>query len=80
MLLPSFTVDLWIGESEDVRGLMLFSEDNDSWREVPDWASFLLRLGVKFPLDPIETRRICLVSMPCDSAAAGLVALGAMVR
>jgi len=70
----------WIDESEDVTGSMLFSEGNGSWREVPGWAHFLIRLGVKFPPDNMKTRRICLVSMPCDSTAAGLVALGAMAR
>jgi len=57
---------------------MLFSEACSAWREIPNWASFLLRFGYEWPVEDNETRRVALISMPCDSAAAGLVTLGAM--
>lgn len=59
---------------------MDFSEANGEWRSIPQWADFLLRFGRGWPAAPDGGRRIALVSMPCDSAAAGLVALGAMIR
>ncbi|MBV6417422.1 MAG: hypothetical protein CMLOHMNK_02122 [Steroidobacteraceae bacterium] len=59
---------------------MQFSESNDTWRLIPPWADFLIRLGHGWPASPSGRERICLVSMPCDSAAAGLIALGAMIR
>lgn len=59
---------------------MLFSEANREWPSIPHWAEFLIRLGCDWPRGVAENRRIALVSMPCDSAAAGLVALGAMIR
>ena len=57
---------------------MLSSEAGEPWREVPPWAGFLIRLGFTWPEARPPARRIGLVSMPCDSPAAGLVALGAM--
>jgi hypothetical protein len=57
-----------------------FSEVNGAWQVIPRWADFLVRLGFEWPEGESETRRIGLISMPCDSAAAGLVALGAMRR
>ena len=59
---------------------MQFSEANGAWYIIPHWADFLVRLGFGWPEGESETRRIGLISMPCDSAAAGLVALGAMRR
>ena len=59
---------------------MDFSEANGEWRPIPQWADFLLRFGQGWPSPPAGSRRIALVSMPCDSAAAGLVTLGAMIR
>lgn len=63
-----------------VSGTMLLSEANDEWRPIPSWAGFLIRLGYRWSGNDSEQRRIALVSMPCDSAAAGLIALGALVR
>lgn len=57
-----------------------FSEGGSAWKPVPNWANFLLKLGYNWPASTLTERRIALVSMPCDSAAAGLVTLGAMVR
>ena len=59
---------------------MDFSEADSEWRSVPDWASFLIELGFAWIATPHDSRRIALVSMPSDSAAAGLIALGAMRR
>ena len=63
------------------RGFVLqFSESNTPWQAVPRWVDFLLRCGY-FYADPVPSgRRIGLISMPSESAAAGLVALGAMRR
>jgi hypothetical protein len=55
-----------------------FSEANGAWQRVPEWAEFLVRFGFAWCDSKPAVRRIAIVSMPCDSAAAGLVALGAM--
>jgi hypothetical protein len=57
---------------------MEFSEANNPWRTIPDWASFLIEFGFVWLAQPRESRRIAVISMPSDSAAAGLVTLGAM--
>ena len=59
---------------------MLFSEADQEWRPVPHWVEFLIRLGYDWPDGVSGQRRIALVSMPCDSAAASLIALGALIR
>lgn len=55
-----------------------FSESGGDWRPVPPWAAFLLRFGYLWR-SASKTRRIALLTMPCDSAAAGLIALGALI-
>lgn len=57
---------------------MEFSEANGPWRNVPEWASFLIDLGFEWVKSRPQTRRIAVVSMPSDSAAAGLISLRAM--
>jgi hypothetical protein len=58
---------------------MLFSEGNREWREIPRWADFLIRLGFQWnQLD--SARRIGVVTLPCDSPAAALVSLGALIK
>jgi hypothetical protein len=57
-----------------------FSEAHESWRTVPHWASFLIEFGFAWLAQPLVARRIAVITMPSDSAAAGLVALGAMRR
>ena len=57
---------------------MKFSEANDPWRSVPEWASFLIEFGFAWLAPTLASRRIAVISMPSDSAAAGLIALGAM--
>jgi len=59
---------------------MKFSEHQGPWRPIPEWARFLVQLGFTWSSIGPPTRRLGLISMPCDSAAAGLVALGAMRR
>ncbi|HSS20974.1 MAG TPA: hypothetical protein VLL54_12940 [Pyrinomonadaceae bacterium] len=59
---------------------MEFSESKHGWISLPAWSRFLIDFGYEWPTDEARPRRIALISMPCDSAGAGLVALGAMVR
>jgi hypothetical protein len=59
---------------------VLISEGNQAWRPLPPWVQFLLRLGYEWPSSPATFRRIALMSLPCDSAAAALITLGALVR
>ena len=59
---------------------MLISEAGRKWRPLAGWAEFLVQFGYQWPSGDLGSRRISLVSMPCDSAAAGLIALGALVR
>jgi len=58
----------------------LYSEDSSDWMAMPRWVDFLIRVGFTWPDDVNRQRRIALISMPCDSEAAGLVALGAHTR
>lgn len=65
-----------VGESR-----ALFSEQGSQWCAVPSWADFLIELGRRWPTAAAaQVRRIALVSMPCDSAAAGLITLGGVIR
>ena len=57
-----------------------FSECDGAWVPIPAWARFLIDLGFRWPRTDSGRNRVCLISMPCDSAGAGLVALGALVR
>ena len=57
---------------------MNFSEAHEPWRSVPEWASFLIEFGFAWLAPTLGARRIAVISMPSDSAAAGLIALGAM--
>lgn len=56
---------------------MRFSEANSSWQVIPPWAVFLIRYGFSWRAGR-GRRRIGIISMPCESAGAGLVALGAI--
>jgi len=58
---------------------VLFSEAGGDWRATPEWASFLIRFGYAWRTSS-KARRIALLTLPCDSAAAGLISLGALVR
>lgn len=59
---------------------MDFQESNTGWQPMPAWVEYLIQCGFKWPNASESPRRIALISMPCDSAAAGLIALGAMIR
>jgi hypothetical protein len=59
---------------------MDFSELKGEWQPIPYWVRFLVQMGYNWPRSGTRPRRIALVSMPCDSAGAGLIALGAMVH
>ena len=57
---------------------MRYSESENEWLDyIPKWVIYLMRLGYTFA-EKAKERRISLISMPCDSQGAGLVALGAM--
>lgn len=57
-----------------------FSEGKRHWHPIPAWVRFLIDFGYKWPRTNPRPRRIALISMPCDSPAAGLISLGAMAR
>lgn len=59
---------------------MEFSEALTPWRSIPDWASCLMEFGYDWQDGVGDSRRIAVISMPADSAAAGLVALGVIRR
>jgi hypothetical protein len=56
---------------------MRFSEADAPWQPVPSWAAYLITCGFAWA-EGHERRRIGIISMPCESAGAGLVALGAI--
>jgi hypothetical protein len=59
--------------------MLAFSENEHKWQQIPRWAYFLIRFGFQWDFNVSEQRRIALFSMPCDSAAASLIALGALI-
>jgi hypothetical protein len=58
---------------------MRFSEADGPWQPVPLWVDFLIRCGFAWA-KAHDTRRIAVISMPCESGGAALVALGAIRR
>jgi hypothetical protein len=60
--------------------MIQFSEANGGWQPIPQWVGFMIRLGYAWPVAGQRPRRVTLVSMPSDSAAAGLITLGALIR
>ena len=56
---------------------MWFSEVNGPWQSIPPWAVYLMRYGFSWGAG-CGRRRIGIISLPCESAGAGLVALGAI--
>lgn len=60
--------------------MMEFYEDSIGPLAIPDWASYLISVGYGWLDYSCSSRRIALVSLPGDSAAAGLVALGALLK
>lgn len=59
---------------------MDFKEEPGHWMPMPRWADFLVQFGYLWPQKELETRRICLISMPCESPGAALVTLGSLIR
>jgi hypothetical protein len=59
---------------------MQFSDTDGPWQRIPQWAEFLVACGFMLGDAGLGRRRICVISMPCESSSAGLVALGAMRR
>jgi hypothetical protein len=59
--------------------MISFSEAGDDWRALPSWVRWFLNLGYLWDRSAGK-RRICLVSTPCDSPGAALIALGLMRR
>lgn len=55
-----------------------FREGVDAWRPLPSWARFFLCAGYRLQSTVGSTRRIILLTMPCESAGAALLTLGAM--
>lgn len=58
---------------------MDFSDNDGSFISVPRWADYLIRFGYFFGSIEKQERRIALVSMPCPSTGAGLIALGCLI-
>jgi hypothetical protein len=56
---------------------MRFSEADTPWQPIPSWADYLIKCGFAWG-DGRERRRIGIISVPCESAGVGLVALGAI--
>jgi hypothetical protein len=63
----------------DAGDRVVYADDEAAWMPLPTWADWFLRLGYDWP-DQGKHRRLCIVSTPCDSPGAGLVALGMMRR
>jgi hypothetical protein len=72
--------DFIVGPEQRGDRTLLFAEGERPRLPVRGWVQFLLDLGHAWASSNAGKRRIGLVSMPCDSPAAGLVALGALRR
>lgn len=55
-----------------------FREGEDAWQPLPLWAKFFLGAGHQLQSTLGNTRRIILLTTPCESAGAALLTLGAM--
>ncbi len=56
-----------------------FSEAGEEWRDIPPWVSYLIRFGYSWQ-PASRSRRVAFLSMPCDTPAAGLISLGALIH
>ena len=61
------------------RAKTYFSEENGDWQLIPGWVNFLIRFGYCWSRIEHDGRRVALMSMPCSSPGAGLIALGALI-
>jgi len=58
---------------------MMYSEAGKSFDYIPQWVVNLITFGYRWKEStPDDKRRIGIISMPCESAAAAMVALGAL--
>lgn len=58
--------------------ILEFSEFGGEWQPPPKWVSFLMEFGTSWLDKPVDSKRIAVVSMPCESPASGLLALGVL--
>lgn len=56
---------------------MQFSEGDSPWQPIPPWATYLIKCGLAWGHGG-ERRKVGIISMPCESAGAGLLTLGAI--
>lgn len=57
----------------------MYTENGKSYSRIPEWVESMIRLGYEWRRDRIPWKgRVCFVSMPCKSAAAALIVLGAL--
>lgn len=59
---------------------LYFAESDGKWQSIPEWVNFLIGFGYHWGASENSNRRIAILSMPCSSPAAGLIALGALIR
>lgn len=57
-----------------------YSEAGQPWEPLPKWVEWVLDVGYAWPSESGRQRRIAVISMPCDSAAAGILTLGALIH
>lgn len=60
-------------------GEIMYSEAGGGWEDIRPWALCMIALGFAWPND-CGRRRLCFVSTPCESVAAGFITLGALLR
>lgn len=61
------------------RSKTYFAENNGDWMAVPAWVDFFIHFGYSWRRSTHQGRRVALISMPCESPGAGLLALGSMI-
>lgn len=57
---------------------MRFREKNNVWDKIPQWVESMIRFGYEWQKQEKNSRRIALLSFPCDTESAALIALGAL--
>ncbi len=62
-----------------MKSIVNVAEDGDTWRHTPYWIRYFIALGLEW-VPNSATQRLCFVSTPCDSQAAGLICLGSLLR
>ncbi|MBK6486130.1 MAG: hypothetical protein IPF98_04495 [Gemmatimonadetes bacterium] len=72
------THKLPLGSADDEGGDLEVAEEGHEWAAVPPWVTYFVSVGHALPDD--GRRRVAVVSTPCASVAAGLMALGSLLR